>query len=160
MAECLNAAVYSSDVVVSTCSTCFSYQCIDWVMGSAGMKAREDSYNMANKDSVYFAVGAYGSDPSRGGLCYRITVPGTDRDIIAQVHTSPSSFPCTPENFPPPAYGTRSSLRRLHPPPRETSTCWWGTEDSVISTRVHQKLLVCLSTQAALQTGDRYTEER
>ena len=34
---------------------------------------------------MYFAVGSYGFDASRGGLCYRLKAESVDRDIIMQV---------------------------------------------------------------------------
>jgi hypothetical protein len=54
-------------------------------MGSVEMQQREDSYTAETGDRVYFAVGSYGNVASRGGLCYRLQVPNSDRDIIAQV---------------------------------------------------------------------------
>jgi len=49
------------------------------------MTQREASYFRDTNDSVYFAVGALGGDASLAGLCYRISLDQTDRDIIAQV---------------------------------------------------------------------------
>jgi len=81
---CNNAADYTSTPVTS-CSTCLSYSCLDWIVGSQAMTQREASYFRDTNDSVYFAVGALGGDASLAGLCYRITLEQTDRDIIAQV---------------------------------------------------------------------------
>lgn len=57
-------------------------------MGSQLMQQREDEYKNATGDSVYFAVGSFGTDNSKGGLCYRITIPDSNRDIIAQAHSN------------------------------------------------------------------------
>jgi hypothetical protein len=70
---------------ISSCATCVSYQCIDWTVGSKANKAREASFYSETGQSVYFAVGSYGSNPSGGGLCYRISSNSIDRDIILQV---------------------------------------------------------------------------
>ena len=34
---------------------------------------------------MYLAVGSYGTDPSLGGLCYRVSTDTLDRDVIFQV---------------------------------------------------------------------------
>lgn len=49
------------------------------------MTQREAAYYRETNDSVYFAVGALGPDIANAGLCYRISLEQTDRDIIAQV---------------------------------------------------------------------------
>ena len=78
---------------VSTCSTCFVYSCVDWLAGSAGMQKREADYYSRTGDQVYFGVGSYSNDPTRAGLCYRITTETIDRDIIAQVITAGGEVP-------------------------------------------------------------------
>ena len=59
--------------------------CFDWLVFSEGMKERERLYKTETADDVYFGVGSYGSDSSRGGQCYRLTVSGVDKDLIVQV---------------------------------------------------------------------------
>ena len=81
---CPNAADGSLSVI-SSCSSCAAYQCIDWTMGSQAMLQRQELYFNNSGDSVFFAVGSYGTDDSRAGKCYRISSPSIDRDIIAQV---------------------------------------------------------------------------
>ena len=82
--SCSNAADGSLSAI-SSCSSCAAYQCIDWTVGSHGMRQREEVYFNNSGDSVYFAVGSYGYDDSRAGKCYRISSPSIDRDVIAQV---------------------------------------------------------------------------
>lgn len=81
---CINGKDFPTNPV-SSCATCVSYQCIDWTVGSKANKAREASFFSATGQSVYFAVGSYGSNPSGGGLCYRLSSDSIDRDIILQV---------------------------------------------------------------------------
>lgn len=64
-----------------------AFACMDWTFGSASMRAAEAKYNSRAKDNVYFGVGTYGSsgDPIRGlGNCYRMSIEGVDKPIIAQ----------------------------------------------------------------------------
>jgi len=64
-----------------------AFACIDWTFGSTAMRAAEASFNARASETVYLGVGTYGSsaDEQRGlGACYRLTVEGVDRDIIAQ----------------------------------------------------------------------------
>ena len=56
--QCSSASSVKS--VIRSCSTCMSYQCIDWTVGSSGMKARQDAFFQRTKQNVYFGVGAYG----------------------------------------------------------------------------------------------------
>lgn len=70
---------------VSSCSTCESYQCIDWSVGSILNQERESSFYNSTGQRVYFGVGSYGNDQTRAGKCYRITASGIDRDLIVQV---------------------------------------------------------------------------
>ena len=91
---CKNAADKSANKNVTTCDACMSYQCLDWMVLSHGMTVREQQYfNRTNGDSVYFGVGSYGNDPSRAGLCYRISATGVDRDLIVQVITQGGPSP-------------------------------------------------------------------
>lgn len=62
---CKNAADPSLGNVTS-CSTCVSYSCIDWTAMSAGMKSREQTYFEETGDQVYFGVGSYGNDQTKG----------------------------------------------------------------------------------------------
>lgn len=51
------------------------------------MRAAESSFRNRTGEDVYLGVGSYGTadDPQQGlGACYRLTVEGVDRDIIAQ----------------------------------------------------------------------------
>lgn len=89
---CKNAADTTIKQVTS-CATCMSYQCLDWNVFSSGMTARENAYLSDTGDRVYFGVGSYGSDTSRAGLCYRMSVTGVDRDLIAQVITQGGNVP-------------------------------------------------------------------
>ena len=75
------------NVNVATCDVCMAYSCVDWLAGSAGMKQREAAYLARTGDRVFFGVGSYGSDPSKAGLCYRVTTDTVDRDLIVQVIT-------------------------------------------------------------------------
>jgi hypothetical protein len=84
--SCNDAADFTS-TAVQTCATCLSYACIDWVVGSAAMTQREADYYRETNDSVYFAVGAFGNDSSKAGLCYRITTAESPVPLIAQVGT-------------------------------------------------------------------------
>ena len=43
---------------------------------------------------VYFAVGSYGYDASRGGFCYRLKAESVDRDIIVQVINQAGMYVC------------------------------------------------------------------
>lgn len=63
-----------------------AFACMDWTFGSVSMKAAEEAFNKANKDSVYFGVGSFGSSDQMKGLgaCYRMKVDGVDRDLIVQ----------------------------------------------------------------------------
>eukprot|EP01038_Epipyxis_sp_PR26KG_P013165 gene13165-17638_t len=78
---CANAA----DGGITSCAQCSSYQCIDWTVGSNAMQQREASYKSRTNDNVYFAVGSYGNDQTRAGLCYRLTTADISKDIIFQV---------------------------------------------------------------------------
>ncbi len=71
---------------VPSCSTCASYQCIDWTVGSILNQQRESQYTQSTGgDVVYFGVGSYGNNQARAGKCYRITANGVDRDLLVQV---------------------------------------------------------------------------
>ena len=65
-----------------------AYSCVDWLAGSAGMQQREANYLARTGDRVYFGVGSYGSDPTKAGLCYRVSTDTVDRDLIVQVVTN------------------------------------------------------------------------
>jgi len=87
--NCENAAdaslIKSPHGPFTNCSTCLAYQCVDWTAGSVGMKQRQKAFFERTGVDVYFGVGSYGDDVSRGGLCYRLGVMNTSRDIIVQV---------------------------------------------------------------------------
>ena len=64
-----------------------AFACLDWSFGSKAMRAAEAAFAAEAHDSVYFGVGTFGThdDEQMGlGACYRLTVDGVDRDIIAQ----------------------------------------------------------------------------
>ena len=54
------------------------------------MQARELQYLQETKESVFFAVGSYGNDPKRAGMCYRMKLRGVKSDIIMQVTLFPT----------------------------------------------------------------------
>ena len=56
---------------------------------STAMQERELQYLKETKNAVYFAVGSYGSDPKRAGLCYRMKLKGVGikSDIVMQVRS-------------------------------------------------------------------------
>ena len=63
----------------------------------ACVQAREAAFTSRTKDKVYFGVGAYGNVQQRAGFCYRMSLKGVDRDVIAQVitmggNTAPGNF--------------------------------------------------------------------
>lgn len=65
-----------------------AFACVDWTFGSKNMISAEEDFNNKTGDNVYFGVGTYGyqsgGDTMKGlGACYRMNVPGVDRDIIA-----------------------------------------------------------------------------
>eukprot|EP01036_Dinobryon_divergens_P024878 gene24879-33369_t len=82
--QCSSALEYGFKTV-SGCATCISYQCIDWTFRSTAMQKKELQYLEETKTSVYFAVGSYGNDPKRAGLCYRMKMKGVKSDIVMQV---------------------------------------------------------------------------
>ena len=55
-----------------SCTTCITYQCLDWLPGSVLMTEREDAYNEKSGDNVYFGVGAAGRSDLDAGKCFRI----------------------------------------------------------------------------------------
>lgn len=64
-----------------------AFACMDWTFGSTALLAGEAAFRARTGDAVYLGVGTYGTsdDPQRGlGACFRLTVEGADRDIIAQ----------------------------------------------------------------------------
>jgi len=64
-----------------------TFACMDWSFASHAMRAAEEDFKTRTGENVYLGVGTYGveDDPQRGlGNCYRMTVEGVDRDIIAQ----------------------------------------------------------------------------
>jgi hypothetical protein len=64
-----------------------TFACMDWSFASSSMKAAEEAFKARTGNDVYLGVGTYGvdNDQQRGlGNCYRMTVEGVDRDIIAQ----------------------------------------------------------------------------
>jgi hypothetical protein len=66
-----------------------TFACIDWSFGSNAMRQAERSFAQQSGENVFFGVGTFGvdkeSDPQQGlGACYRMTVEGVDKDIIAQ----------------------------------------------------------------------------
>ena len=70
---------------IASCATCVAYQCIDWDIGSAANTAREAEYFAQTGDQVYFGVAAYSNRTTSAGLCYRVTSPSIDRDLIVQI---------------------------------------------------------------------------
>jgi hypothetical protein len=65
-----------------------TFACMDWSFGSTATKAAEKAFTDRTGERVFLGVGTYGvdDDAQRGlGNCYRMTVEGVDRDIIAQV---------------------------------------------------------------------------
>lgn len=85
--EC-NDAADTTLGYIGSCSKCLSYQCMDWTLGSKGMRERQLSYYDTTGDDVYFAVGSYGRLNTRAGNCYRLDVEGVGKDIIFQVITA------------------------------------------------------------------------
>lgn len=64
-----------------------AFACMDWTFGSHAMQAAESAFSHRTGQNVYFGVGTYGTenDPQRGlAACYRLTVEGVDKDIVAQ----------------------------------------------------------------------------
>jgi len=64
-----------------------AFACMDWSFGSTAMQAAEASFKASAGEDVYFGVGTFGTsaDEQKGlGACYRLTVEGVDKDIIAQ----------------------------------------------------------------------------
>eukprot|EP01035_Chromulina_nebulosa_P014268 gene14268-18900_t len=49
------------------------------------MVQREQDFLRETNESVTFAVGSFGNDNSRAGLCYRIKTEQATQDVIAQV---------------------------------------------------------------------------
>lgn len=72
-------------VAPTDCSTCISYQCLDWTIGSTSNSKREASFKARTKQDVYFGVGSYGNNITRAGYCYRLTATNVAKDIIVQV---------------------------------------------------------------------------
>ena len=70
---------------IASCATCVAYQCIDWDVGSAANAVREAEYFSQTNDSVYFGVASYSNSSSSGGLCFRVSSPSIDRDVIVQI---------------------------------------------------------------------------
>lgn len=70
------------------CEHCNSYQCTDWTIGALRMREREFNYLEESGEDVMFAVGAYGTDPTKAGKCYRLSVEDVPKDIIMQVITT------------------------------------------------------------------------
>ena len=70
---------------IASCAACVAYQCIDWSIGSAANTAREAEYFAQTGDSVYFGVASYSNVTTSAGLCYRVTSPSIDRDLIVQI---------------------------------------------------------------------------
>ena len=64
-----------------------AFACMDWSFGSSAMRSAEASFADRTGDDVFMGVGTYGTadDSQRGlGACYRMTVEGVAKDIIAQ----------------------------------------------------------------------------
>lgn len=64
-----------------------TFACMDWTFGSSAMRVAEAKFAARTADDVFFGVGTYGTadDPLNGlAACYRLTVEGVDKDIIAQ----------------------------------------------------------------------------
>jgi hypothetical protein len=60
---------------------------MDWSFASTAMRSAEEKFTARTGEKVFLGVGTYGveGDAQRGlGNCYRMTVEGVDRDIIAQ----------------------------------------------------------------------------
>lgn len=78
---------------ISSCSTCVSYQCIDWTAGSVANKQREAAFLARTGNDVYFGVGSYGNNQARGGLCYRVSVSSVEKDLLVQVVNQGADVP-------------------------------------------------------------------
>ena len=78
---------------VNGCSTCISYQCIDWTVGSQGMVARGSEFASRTGQNVWFGVGSYGNNPAVAGNCYRFTAAGVAKDLFVQVVNSGGDVP-------------------------------------------------------------------
>lgn len=64
-----------------------TFACMDWTFGSSAMRAAETSFRKSSGENVFFGVGTFGTaDDEQNGLgaCYRLTVDGVAKDIIAQ----------------------------------------------------------------------------
>ena len=64
-----------------------TFACMDWTFGSMAMRRAETSFKARTGEDVFFGVGTYGNaeDPLHGlGACYRLSVEGVTKDIIAQ----------------------------------------------------------------------------
>jgi len=85
--SCTNGKDYPT-APISSWSTCVSYQCIDWTVGSSANAAREADFLATTGQSVYFGVGSYSGVSNSGGLCYRIKTNSIDRDLIVQIVNS------------------------------------------------------------------------
>lgn len=60
---------------------------MDWTLGSSAMRTAEKAFTSRTGEDVFFGVGTYGTaaDPLNGlAACYRLTVEGVAKDIIAQ----------------------------------------------------------------------------
>jgi len=90
--SCINGKDFPT-APISSCSTCVSYQCIDWTVGSAANAAREADFLAKTGQKIFFGVGSYSGDAASGGLCYRITTNSIDRDLIVQIVNYGSDVP-------------------------------------------------------------------
>lgn len=70
------------------CDTCVAYSCIDWTIGSEGMKAAERDLKDYENVDVQLAVGSYGYSLENAGKCFRLSRDNSNHDIIMQVITT------------------------------------------------------------------------
>lgn len=79
--QCLPASAPNLGTV-NSCDTCLIYQCVDWSAGSASMAVREELFFNQTGERVFLGVGSYGNDNSKAGLCVRMTVEGSQNNIM------------------------------------------------------------------------------
>lgn len=98
--NCVNGKDFPTSPIAN-CGTCVAYQCMDWTVGSKLNAQRQAAFLQQTGQDVYFGVGSYGgayqNDPTKGGICYRISTTTIKKDIIVQVVNYGGDVP--PGNF-------------------------------------------------------------